>query len=137
MTVNYQIQGALPVRADFRHVHARKFAESIANPAEVYFATDDVTHSLVLRIRGALAADDEQAVEDALGRFASRWASAGAIFSRIRYGEPSFFALGPPDHVRLLARLRDLPGRQLPRTGAPRSSARSARHQSDRSRLND
>ena len=54
MATNYEIRGALPVRADFKHIHAQQFVESIARPAHVYFATDALTHSLVLRVRGAL-----------------------------------------------------------------------------------
>jgi hypothetical protein len=108
MAANYEIRGALPVRADFKHLHAQQFAESIANPADVYFATDTVTHSLVLRIRGALHAAEQQSVEDILEQFACKWASAGAIFSRLRYGERSFVPLGPSHHVDLLAELDDL-----------------------------
>jgi hypothetical protein len=108
MAANYEIRGALPVRADFKHIHAQQFAESIANPADVYFATDPVTHSLVLRIRGALHQSEQQSVEDALDQFVRRWASSGAIFSRLRYGEPSFVPLGLSHHVDLLAELDDL-----------------------------
>jgi hypothetical protein len=108
MAVNYEIRGALPVRADFKHIHAQQFAESIARPAHVYFATDTVTHSLVLRVFGALQQDEQQSVEDALEQFAHRWACSGAIFSRIRYGEPSFVPLGLLHHVDLLAELDDL-----------------------------
>jgi hypothetical protein len=105
MAVNFEIRGALPVRASFKHFHAWRFAESIANPAEVYFATDDVTHAVVLRISGTLAPDEQQSVEDALARFARRWASAGAIFSRVCYGQPSLLPVGPAAHVALLADL--------------------------------
>lgn len=105
MAVNYQICGALPVRSDFKHNHARQFAGSVANPADVYFATDTVTHSLVLRIRGALHPGQQQTVEDALEQFAHKWASAGAIFSRLRHGEPSFFPIGLAYHVDLLTEL--------------------------------
>lgn len=108
MSANYEIRGALPVHANFRHAHAQQFAESIARPAHVYFATDAVTHSLVLRICGALQQDEQQSVEDALEQFARRWASSGAIFSRLRYGEPSFVQLGLASHVDLLAELDDL-----------------------------
>jgi hypothetical protein len=108
MAANYEIRGALPVRADFKHFHAQQFAESIAKPADVYFATDAVTHSLVIRMRGVLSDDDLESVEDALERFSQKWASAGAIFCRLRYGEPSFVPLGFARHVELLAELSDL-----------------------------
>ena len=108
MATNYEIRGALPVRADFKHIHAQQFAESIANPADVYFATDSVTHSLVLRIRGALHQSEQQSVEESLEQFARKWATAGAIFSRLRYGEPSFVPLGLASHADLLAELDDL-----------------------------
>jgi hypothetical protein len=108
MATNYEIRGALPVRADFKHIHAQQFVESIARPAHVYFATDALTHSLVLRVRCALQQDEQQSVEDALKQFAGRWASSGAIFSRLRYGEPSFVPLGLASHVDLLAELDDL-----------------------------
>ena len=108
MAANYEIRGALPVRADFKHLHAQQFAESIANPADVYFATDAVSHSLVLRITGALHQSEQQSLEDALEQFARKWASAGAIFSRLRYGEPSFIPLGLVRHVDLLTELDDL-----------------------------
>ncbi|MDN7183905.1 hypothetical protein M0D69_39020 [Caballeronia sp. SEWSISQ10-4 2] len=108
MATNYEIRGALSVRADFKHIHAQQFAESIANPADVYFATDPVTHSLVLRIRGALHQSEQQSVEESLEQFARKWAMAGAIFSRLRYGEPSFVPLGLSHHVDLLAELDDL-----------------------------
>lgn len=108
MAANYEIRGALPVRADFKQAHAQQFAESIANPADVYFATDAITNSLVLRIRGALHDAEQQSVEDTLEQFARKWATAGAIFSRLRYGEPSFVPLGLSHHVNLLAELDDL-----------------------------
>ena len=34
MPANYEIRGALPVRAGFRHAHVRQLAESLANPAD-------------------------------------------------------------------------------------------------------
>ncbi|MGF6752912.1 hypothetical protein [Paraburkholderia sp. GAS42] len=108
MSANYEIRGALPVRASFRHAHARRLAESLANLADVYFATDAVTHSLVLRVRGVLSEDEQQSIEDALGQFSRKWAVAGAIFSRQRYGEPSFVPLGLTSHVELLDELADL-----------------------------
>lgn len=108
MSANYEIRGALPVRADFKHAHARQLAETLANPADVYFATDAVTNSLVLRVRGALTEDDQHSVEDALAQFSRKWGAAGAIFSRQRYGEPSFVPLGLASHVDLLDELADL-----------------------------
>jgi hypothetical protein len=108
MPATYEIRGAVSVRDDFRHGHAQQFAESLANPADVYFATDAVTHSLVIRIRGVLSDDELESVEDALERFSQKWASAGAIFRRLRYGEPSFVPFGLARHVELLAELSDL-----------------------------
>lgn len=108
MSANYEIRGAMPVRAGFRHAHAQQLAESLAKPADVYFATDAVTHSLVIRVRGALSQDEQQSVEETLARFSRKWAAAGAIFSRQRYGEPSFIAFGLARHVELLDELADL-----------------------------
>jgi hypothetical protein len=108
MSANYEIRGALPVRADFKHAHARQLAGTLANPADVYFATDAVTNSLVLRVRGALSEDEQHSVEDALAQFSRKWGAAGAIFSRQRYGEPSFVPLGLASHVDLLDELADL-----------------------------
>jgi hypothetical protein len=105
---NYEIRGALPVRAGFRHAHAQQLAESLAKPAHVYFATDAVSRSLVIRVRGGLSADEQQSVEDTLARFSQKWAAAGAIFIRQRYGEPSFVAFGLASHVELLDELVDL-----------------------------
>jgi hypothetical protein len=107
VSANYEICGALPVRASFKHAHARQLAESLASTADVYFATDTVTHSLVIRVRGALSQDEQQSVEDTLARFSRKWAAAAAIFSRQRYGEPSFVALGLSPHVELLDELAD------------------------------
>jgi hypothetical protein len=108
VSANYEIRGALPVRSSFRHVHVRQLAESLANPADVYFATDAVTHSLVIRVRGALSEDEQQSVEDAIAQFSRKWGAAGAIFSRQRYGEPSFVPLGLASHVDLLDELAGL-----------------------------
>jgi hypothetical protein len=108
MSANYEIHGALPVHANFRHAHAQQFAESLAKSACVYFATDAVTRSLVLRVRGTLQQDEQQSVEDSLEQFARKWASAGAMFSRLRYGELSFIPLGLAHHADLLAELDDL-----------------------------
>ncbi|CAE6794718.1 hypothetical protein R75465_04663 [Paraburkholderia aspalathi] len=108
MSFNYEIRGALPVRASFRHVHAQQLAESLARPADVYFATDAVTRSLVIRVRGGLSPDEQRSVEETLARFSQKWAAAGAIFSRQRYGEPSFVAFGLASHVELLDELADL-----------------------------
>ena len=108
MSANYEIRGAMPVRAGFRHTHAQQLAESLARPADVYFATDAVTHSLVIRVRGGLSPDEQRSVEETLARFSQKWAAAGAIFSRQRYGEPSFVAFGLASHVELLDELADL-----------------------------
>lgn len=108
MVANYEIRGALPVRSGFKHAHAQRLAESLAKPAEVYFATDAVTPSLVIRVRGGLSTDEQQSVEDTLARFSREWAAAGTIFIRQRYGEPSFVALGPAPTTALLDELADL-----------------------------
>ncbi|CAG4920901.1 hypothetical protein [Paraburkholderia gardini] len=108
MSFNYEIRGALQVRSGFRHAHAQQLAESLARPADVYFATDAVTHSFVIRVRGGLSPDEQRSVEETLARFSQKWAAAGAIFSRQRYGEPSFVALGPASHIELLDELADL-----------------------------
>ncbi|WP_118185292.1 hypothetical protein [Paraburkholderia phosphatilytica] len=108
MSIAYEIRGALPVRADFRRTHARQLAETLANPADVYFATDAVTQSLVLRVRGALSDDEQKSVEDTLRQFSRRWAIAGAIFSRQRYGHHSFVLFGVTPHVSLLDELAQL-----------------------------
>jgi hypothetical protein len=105
---NYEICGALPVRSQFRHAHAVRLAESLANPAHIYFATDPVTHTLIIRVRGRLSEGEQSAVEDALGQFSSQWARAGAVFSRNLYGEPSFLHMGVERHVELLAELDNL-----------------------------
>jgi hypothetical protein len=107
MPSTYEVSGALPVLDNFRHGHAQQFAESLTAPADVYFATDAVTHSLVIRIRGALSDDELESVEEALDQFSQKWARAGAIFSRVRYGEPSFVPLGLVKHVELLEELAD------------------------------
>ncbi|WP_175962489.1 hypothetical protein [Burkholderia pyrrocinia] len=105
MTITYEICGALSVLDNFRHRHAQQFAESIANPADVYFATDAATHSLVIRIRGALTDSEAESVEDTLEEFSQKWARTGAIFQRVRYGVPSFFPVGLAEHVELLEEL--------------------------------
>src|SRR5260370_7162591 len=96
MATNYEIRGALPVRADFKHIHAQQFAESIARPAHVYFATDALTHSLVLRVRGALQQDEQQSVEDPLKQFPGRWASPEPISTPLPSQEPSSLPLELP-----------------------------------------
>lgn len=108
MLPNYEIRGALAVRAGFKHAHAQQLAESLARPANVYFATDAVSHSLVIRVRGGLSRDEQQSIEETLARFSQKWAAAGAIFVRQRYGEPSFVAFGLASHVELLDELADL-----------------------------
>jgi hypothetical protein len=104
----YEICGALPVRSRFRHADAVRLAESLAKPAHVYFATDAVTHTLVIRVSGCLAETDRLEVENTLGRFSEKWARAGAVFSRNLYGKPSFVPLGLQRHVVLLAELDNL-----------------------------
>lgn len=110
MLATYEICGALPVRAKFRHSHARQFAETLANPADVYFATDAVTHSLVIRVRGTLSDDEVESVEHALEQFSQKWARAGAIFSRMRYEDSSLVPFGLRRHVELLCELTDSSG---------------------------
>lgn len=107
MPFTYEICGALLVLDSFRHSHAQQFAQSIADPADIYFATDAVTHSLMIRIRGVLSDDEAESVEDALGQFSQKWARTGAIFRRVRYGEPSFVPVGLARHVELLEELAD------------------------------
>ncbi|KVK79175.1 hypothetical protein WS90_19615 [Burkholderia cepacia] len=107
MPFTYEIRGALSVLDNFRHSHARQFAESIANPADVYFATDAVTHSLMLRIRGVLCDEEMESVEDTLEQFSQKWAQTGAIFRRVRHGEASFVPVGLARYVELLEELAD------------------------------
>jgi hypothetical protein len=104
----YEICGALPVRSQFRHADAVRLAESLANPAHIYFATDAVTHTLIIRVSGRLSGSEQSAVEDALSQFSNKWARAGAVFSRNLYGETSFLPIGLERHVELLAELDDL-----------------------------
>lgn len=94
MPFTYEICGALSVLDNFRHYHAQQFAQTIADPADIYFATDAVTHSLVIRIRGVLTDDEAEIVENALGEFSQKWARTGSIFRRVRYGEPSCVPVG-------------------------------------------
>lgn len=107
MTITYAISGALPVLDNFRHYHARQFAQTIAEPADIYFATDAVTRSLVIRIRGALTDDETKSVDGALEQFSQKWAQTGAIFRRVRYGEVSFVPVGFALHTELLQKLID------------------------------
>jgi hypothetical protein len=104
----YEICGAMPVHSQFRHADAVRLAESLANPAHVYFATDAVTHTLVIRVSGRLSESEQSAVESTLSQFSSQWARAGAVFSRNLYGEPSFLPMGFERHVELLAELDNL-----------------------------
>jgi hypothetical protein len=101
MCMYYEIYGALPVRPRFRHADAVSLAKSLAKPAHVYFATDAVTHTLVIRVSGRLCANERSAVENTPSLFSAKWARAGAVFSRNVYGELSFLALGPKRHVEL------------------------------------
>jgi hypothetical protein len=104
----YEICGAMPVRSEFRHADAARLAERLANPAHVYFATDAVTHTLLLRVSGRLSETDQSAVENVLSHFSNKWARAGAVFSRNLYGELSFLPIGLERHVELLTELDDL-----------------------------
>lgn len=107
MTITYAISGALPVLDNFRHYHAQQFARTIAEPADIYFATDAVTRSLVIRIRGALTDDETKSVDGALEQFSQKWAQTGAIFRRVRYNEVSFVPVGFAWHAELLKKLID------------------------------
>ncbi|AQQ48847.1 hypothetical protein A8F72_14980 [Burkholderia cenocepacia] len=107
MSLTYEICGSLSVRGNFRHYHAQQFARSIAEPADIYFATDAVTRSLVIRIRGALTDDEMKSVDGALEQFSQKWAQTGAIFRRVRYGEVSFVPVGFALHAELLQKLID------------------------------
>lgn len=106
MLFTYEICGALSVLDNFRHWHAQQFANTVGT-SDVYFATDAVTHSLTIRIRGALTDDEVESVEDSLKELSQKWARAGAIFQRVRYGEPSFVPIGLIEHVELLDELAD------------------------------
>lgn len=108
MPVHYEICGALPVQPRFRHADAVRLAESLAKPAHVYFATDAVTHTLVIRVSGHLSGSEQSAVENALSHFSTKWARAGSVFSRNLYGESSFLPMGLERHVELFTELDDL-----------------------------
>ena len=108
MSVQYEICGALPVRSQFRHADAARLAERLANPAHVYFATDAVTHTLLLRVSGRLSETEQSETEDTLSQFAQKWARAGAVFSRNLYDDLSFLPIGLERHVELLTELDDL-----------------------------
>ncbi|WP_107938162.1 hypothetical protein [Burkholderia sp. MSMB0856] len=107
MSYTYEICGALSVLDSFRHYHAQQFAQTIADPADIYFATDAITHSLVIRIRGTLTDDETEVVENAVKELSQKWARAGAVFRRVRYGEASFVPIGLAQHVELLEELAD------------------------------
>jgi len=104
----YEICGAMPLRSQFRHADAARLAERLANPAHVYFATDVVTHTLLLRVSGRLSETEQSETEDTLSQFAQKWARAGAVFSRNLYGDLSFLPIGLERHVELLTELDDL-----------------------------
>jgi hypothetical protein len=106
MPYTYEISGAMPVLDNFRQIHAQQFAESI-DDAGIYFAVDTVTHSLLLCVRGVHSDAEVESVEGALGELSQKWARAGAIFRRVRYGEPSFVPIGLARHVELLEELAD------------------------------
>ena len=104
----YEIFGAIPVHSHFRHSNAVDLAERLTNPAHVYFATDEVTHTLVIRVSGRLSESEQSAVENALSQFSSKWARTAVIFSRDIYGEASFMPMGLEHHVGMLTKLDDL-----------------------------
>lgn len=95
------------MRSGFRHADAVRLANSLANPAHVYFATDAVTGALVIRVSGRLTEEQQSKVENALSRFARKWARTGAVFSRKRHGETSFLPVGLERHAEPLTGLFD------------------------------
>ncbi|WP_179949863.1 hypothetical protein [Burkholderia sp. MSMB1072] len=99
MSTTYEICGALPVLDHFRPSHAQQFVDRIGFAARVYFATDAVTHTLMLRISGALTDAEMKSIETALTGFSQKWARGGAFFRRTRYGESTFVPIGIALHV--------------------------------------
>ncbi|HDR9882092.1 hypothetical protein DF146_15450 [Burkholderia cenocepacia] len=102
MTSTYEICGALSVVGHFRRNHAQQFAQSLPASATVYCVTDAVTHSVMIRLRGALTDQEVTSVEGKLKEFSQKWARTAAVFSRIRFGERSLMSLAPGRHVERL-----------------------------------
>jgi len=102
MPSTYEICGALPVVGSFRRNHAQQFAQSLSASATVYCVTDAVTHSVMIRLRGALTDQEVASIEGKLKEFSLKWARTSAVFSRIRFGEQSLMPLAPGRHVERL-----------------------------------
>ncbi|VWD62527.1 hypothetical protein [Burkholderia contaminans] len=102
MTSTYEICGALSVVGGFRRNHAQQFAQSLPASATVYCVTDAVTHSVMIRVRGALTDQEVTCIEGDLKEFSQKWARTAAVFSRIRFGEQSLMPLAPGRHVERL-----------------------------------
>lgn len=99
----YEIRGAFPVRANFRRAYVDEFVGTLPDPSSACVATDSVTWTCLICVRCSYT--DSPEVERALVHFARKWAIAGAIFYRQCMGEVSFFPIGLPAHVMLLAEL--------------------------------
>ncbi|MDF3080680.1 hypothetical protein [Burkholderia sola] len=99
MTSTYEICGALSVVGSFRRNHAQQFAQSLPASATVYCVTDAVTHSVMIRLRGALTDQEVASIEGKLKEFSQKWARTAAVFSRIRFGEQSLMPLAPGRHI--------------------------------------
>ena len=69
MTSTYEICGALSVVGSFRRNHAQQFAERLPASATVYCVTDAVTHSVMIRVRGALTDQEVTSIEGDLKEF--------------------------------------------------------------------
>lgn len=73
MTSTYEICGALSVVGSFRRNHAQQFAERLPASATVYCVTDAVTHSVMIRVRGALTDQEVTSIEGDLKEFSQKW----------------------------------------------------------------
>ncbi|MDN7535020.1 MULTISPECIES: hypothetical protein [Burkholderia cepacia complex] len=102
MTSTYEICGALSVVRSFRRNHAQQFAQSLPASVTVYCVTDAVTHSVMIRLRGALTDQEVASIEGKLKEFSQKWARTAAVFSRIRFGEQSLMPLTPGRQVEQL-----------------------------------
>ena len=72
MTSTYEICGALSVVGSFRRNHAQQFAERLPASATVYCVTDAVTHSVMIRVRGALTDQEVTSIEGDLKEFSQK-----------------------------------------------------------------
>ena len=102
MTSTYEICGALSVVRSCRRNHAQQFAQSLPASVTVYCVTDAVTHSVMIRLRGALTDQEVASIEGKLKEFSQKWARTAAVFSRIRFGEQSLMPLTPGRQVEQL-----------------------------------